>query len=174
MASTSVKGTNVDFAVVRPAEAWQILLMNVCEPLGQSSSHGSPSLTDITRHRKGQAHRRLPGDRKKFAYTTRSGQGISQEGSGRMFSSRFTYHDVAVEYFDSSSIGAYIERPRHTVSDESVREACLKTVMLRHGVVNQPLEIKSKGVWQARTCVSLSHIAEDWLTSLKRPRARGI
>jgi len=33
-ASTSVKGTNVDVAVVRPAEAWQIFLMSVYEPLG--------------------------------------------------------------------------------------------------------------------------------------------
>ena len=33
-ASTSVKGTNVDVAVVRPAGAWQIFLMNIYEHLG--------------------------------------------------------------------------------------------------------------------------------------------
>lgn len=47
-----------------------------------------------------QFHRRLlSGDQKKFACTTRGGQGTSQGGDGRMFSSRFTY--LAVEYFDS-------------------------------------------------------------------------
>jgi hypothetical protein len=33
-ASTSVKGTNVDVAVARPAEAWEIFLMNIYELLG--------------------------------------------------------------------------------------------------------------------------------------------
>ena len=33
-ASTSVKGTNVDVAVARSAEAWQIFLMNIYELLG--------------------------------------------------------------------------------------------------------------------------------------------